>query len=205
MMTKTAWIIAKIVVFSLSLCPFLWLIDDLYHHNLGANPVQTLHFRLGDWALRFLVLGLAITPLRKITGIHQLIRFRRMIGLYAFFYATLHFLLYLSADLSFSWAIFLDEAEKSPYILAGLFTYAILLPLAITSLKYLQKKLARHWLTLHRLVYLAALSAVLHYFWLVKKDITQPLIYAGCVFLLFSIRLGYFLHARTFQRSVRLR
>ena len=201
MMNKTAWNIAKVAVFIICLCPFLWLLKDTLQNNLGANPIQSLHFRLGDWALRFIVLGLAITPLRKITGINALIRFRRMMGLYAFFYATLHLLVYIVLDLSLSWADFVEAVQKSPYILAGIFTYALLIPLAVTSLKVMQRKLGRHWLTLHRLVYLAAVSAVVHYFWLVKKEITQPLIYAFLVFLLVAFRLIYSLSTKTSKIS----
>lgn len=198
MMGKTAWNILKVAVFVACLFPLLWLFKDAAHHNLGANPIQTLHFRLGDWALRFLLLSLAITPLRKITGINSLIRLRRMIGLYAFFYATLHLLVYIVLDLSLSWVDFVEAVQKSPYILAGLFTYVLLLPLAVTSLKVLQKKLGHHWLTLHRLVYFAAMSAVVHYFWLVKKDITQPLLYALLLLLLLGFRLLSFLKKSAF-------
>ena len=116
-------------------------------------------------------------------------RFRRMMGLFAFFYASLHLLVFMVLDLSLSWAAFKDEVPKSPYILMGLLTYSLLFPLAVTSTKNMQKRLGRNWLKLHRLVYLAGLAALLHYFWLVKADYTEPLIYAGVIGILLTIRM----------------
>ncbi|NOQ35311.1 MAG: sulfoxide reductase heme-binding subunit YedZ [Methylococcaceae bacterium] len=189
MSRKTFWTISKVIFFILSLTPFLLLLYGVITDQLGANPIETLHFSLGDWALRFLCLGLAITPLKKITAIKELIRFRRMTGLFAFFYASLHFLVYIGLDLSFSLEQFIDEVPKSPYIIVGLFTYSLLIPLALTSTKGMQKRLGRQWQQLHKLVYLAAISAVVHYLWLVKLDLTEPLIYAALVFLLLGFRV----------------
>lgn len=186
---KSFWIGLKVFVFMLSLCPFLTLLYETMNQQLGANPIETLHFRLGDWALRFLCLGLAITPLKKITGIKDFIRFRRMLGLFTFFYASLHFLVYIGLDLAFSVEQFVEEVPESPYVLVGLLTYSLLIILALTSTKAMQKRLAHQWQQLHKLVYLAAISAVVHYLWLVKLDLTEPLIYAALVFILLGFRV----------------
>lgn len=186
---KSVWTFVKILFFIASLSPFLSLLHDSLNDQLGANPIETLHFRLGDWALRFLCLGLAITPLKRITGIKDLIRFRRMTGLFAFFYASLHFLVYIALDLSFSLEIFLEEVPESPYIIIGLLTYAMLVPLAVTSTKGMQKRLGKKWRQLHKLVYFAAILAVVHYLWLVKSDLQEPLIYAALVFVLLGFRV----------------
>jgi sulfoxide reductase heme-binding subunit YedZ len=134
------------------------------------------------------MIGLALTPIKIITQQAWPLRYRRILGLLAFFYASLHVLVYVALDLSWSWIAFMDEVPKSPYILLGLLTYLLLIPLAITSTKAMQKSLARRWLTLHKLVYVAALTACLHYVWLVKLDKTQPLIYLGLWLVLISIR-----------------
>jgi len=179
----------KALLIFVGLVPFLLLLYATLKDQLGANAIQTLHFRLGDWALRFLLLGLALTPIKIITQQAWPLRYRRIFGLLAFFYASLHVLVYVALDLSWSWTAFIDEVPKSPYILLGLLTYLLLVPLAITSTKAMQKKLARRWLVLHRLVYVAALTACLHYLWLVKLDISQPLLYIGLLSVLLSIRV----------------
>ncbi len=188
-LSKTSWIGIKSVVFLLSLTPFLILLYDTIQEQLGANPIETLHFSLGDWALRFLCIGLTLSPLKKLFGLSWLNRFRRMIGLFAFFYAGMHFLVYIVLDLSLSWEAFIDEVPKSPYILVGLFTFLLLVPLALTSTKGMQKRLGKYWLKLHRLVYLAGISAVVHYFWLVKSDYNEPIFYASIMFIVLIMRL----------------
>ncbi len=188
-LSKTSWIGIKSVVFLLSLTPFLILLYDTIQEQLGANPIETLHFSLGDWALRFLCIGLTLSPLKKLFGLSWLNRFRRMMGLFAFFYAGMHFLVYIVLDLSLSWEAFIDEVPKSPYILVGLFTFLLLVPLALTSTKGMQKRLGKYWLKLHRLVYLAGISAVVHYFWLVKSDYNEPIFYASIMFIVLIMRL----------------
>ena len=188
-LSKKVWAAIKTSIFFLSLSPFILLVIDATQDQLGANPIETLHFRLGDWALRFLCIGLALSPLKKLLKQSWPIRFRRMMGLYAFFYASLHFTVYIVLDLSLSWATFIDEVPQSPYILVGLFTYLLLIPLAITSTKAMQKKLGRHWLQLHRLIYLAGISAVIHYLWLVKSDLSEPFFYTAVMFILLFPRL----------------
>jgi sulfoxide reductase heme-binding subunit YedZ len=186
---KKSWESIKAMVFLLCLLPFLLLTNNALNDQLGANPIEALHFGFGDWALRFLCITLALTPIKTITGQSMQMRFRRMIGLYTFFYATLHLLVFIVLDLSLSWDAFTDEVPKSPYILMGLLTYLLLLPLAVTSTKKMQKWLGRSWIKLHRLVYVVGLTALVHYFWLVKKDYTGPLIYAMVIGVLLGIRV----------------
>ena len=144
----------KALLICVGLVPFLLLLLATFNDQLGANPVQTLHFSLGDWALRFLMLGLALTPIKILTRQPWPLRYRRILGLLAFFYASLHVLVYLALDLSWSWTAFVDEVSKSPYILLGLLTYLLLVPLAMTSTKAMQKRLARRWLTLLSLIHI---------------------------------------------------
>lgn len=186
---KKGWAALKIIVFLLSLLPFLLLANDAVNDRLGANPIEALHFGFGDWALRFLCISLALSPIKTITGQSWPLRFRRMMGLFAFFYASLHLLVFIVLDLSLSWTAFKDEVPKSPYILMGLLTYLLLIPLAVTSTKKMQKSLGRSWIKLHKLVYVAGVTALVHYFWLVKKDYTEPLIYAAVIGVLLGIRV----------------
>ncbi len=188
--------ILKALLIFLGLVPALLLLQATLNEQLGANPIQTLHFRLGDWALRFLLLGLALTPIKIITKQAWPLRYRRILGLLAFFYASLHVLVYVVLDLSGSWTAFVDEVPKSPYILLGLLSYTLLVPLAVTSTKYFQRRLAKRWFVLHSLVYFAALSACLHYMWLVKLDISLPLLYMGLLVILLSIRVVNFYRNR---------
>ena len=188
--------ILKALLIFLGLVPALLLLQATLNDQLGANPIQTLHFRLGDWALRFLLLGLALTPIKIITKQAWPLRYRRILGLLAFFYASLHVLVYVVLDLSGSWTAFVDEVPKSPYILLGLLSYILLVPLAVTSTKYFQRRLAKRWFVLHSLVYFAALSACLHYMWLVKLDISLPLLYMGLLVILLSIRVVNFYRNR---------
>lgn len=189
---KKGWVVIKVVFFLLALLPFGLLVNGAVNDELGANPIEALHFGFGDWALRFLCIGLALTPYKRLTGQGWPLRFRRMVGLFAFFYATMHLLVFIVLDLSLSWQAFKDEVPKSPYILMGLLTYLLLLPLAATSTKKMQKRLGRSWLKLHRLVYVAGLTAVVHYFWLVKKDISEPLVYAGLISVLLGCRVVFY-------------
>jgi sulfoxide reductase heme-binding subunit YedZ len=195
--SKKGWAVIKISVFLLSLSPFMILLNDTIQDQLGANPIETLHFRLGEWALRFLCIGLALTPLKKLFHQSWLVRFRRMMGLFAFFYASMHFLVYIVLDLSLSWEAFVDEVPKSPYILVGLLTYTLLIPLALTSTRAMQRRLGKHWKKLHRLVYIAGVSAVVHYLWLVRSNFNEPVFYAGVMFILLSFRLFASIRTRT--------
>ncbi|MEQ1530020.1 MAG: protein-methionine-sulfoxide reductase heme-binding subunit MsrQ [Methylococcales bacterium] len=197
------WAIIKVIVFILGALPFLSLVYAAGTHGLGANPIEALHFGFGDWALRFLCIGLALTPYKTLTGQSWPTRFRRMIGLFTFFYAAMHFLVFIVLDLSLSWQQFIEEVPKSPYILMGLLTFILLIPLAATSTKLMQKRLGRSWFKVHRLVYLAAFTALLHYFWLVKLDYTQPLIYALVIAALLAVRLPKYYSKSNFANHLK--
>lgn len=180
----------KLTVFVLSLIPFLLLVNDALMERLGANPIEALHFRLGDWAIRFLCITLALRPIKILTGQTWPLRYSRMMGLFTFFYASMHFLVYIVLDLSLSWEQIVDEIPKSPYALVGLIAYMMLIPLAVTSTKKMQKRLGRNWKKLHRLIYAVAFAAIIHFFWLVKSDIREPLLYTVIIVFLLGVRIA---------------
>ena len=164
---------------------------DVAHGTLGADPVARLEHRSGIWALRLLLVTLTMTPLRRITGAAQVIRYRRMLGLFAFFYATLHLAIYLAIDLGGFWAQILGEIAKRPYITFGFTAWLLLVPLAATSTKGMMRRLGRRWQQLHRLVYIAALFAALHFLWLVKADHREPLVYLAVLAVLMLWRVPW--------------
>ena len=166
----------------------MWSVAKTGSNALGADPVAEIEHRLGLWALRFLMITLAITPLRQITGWNVLVRFRRMLGLYAFAYATLHFAAYLGLDLRGYWIQIFEDIAKRPYITVGFIAWLLLVPLAVTSTIGWIKRLGRNWARLHSLVYAVAVLAVLHFWWLVKSDIREPALYAGIAALLLGWR-----------------
>jgi methionine sulfoxide reductase heme-binding subunit len=190
----------KVVVFLLCLVPLgmlIWrmvhavLLGQPFYANLSANPITFIEHRLGDWTLRFIVITLAITPLRKILRLPQLIRFRRMLGLFAFFYACLHFSAWLGLDQFFDWSSMMKDIAKRPYITVGFFGFVLLIPLALTSTAASIRRLGgKRWRMLHRLIYITAIAGVIHYWWLVKSDIHKPLEYALLVGVLLAWRLG---------------
>ena len=188
------WVpIAKGVVHALALLPAAWIGLKVYEvaqtgDGLGADPVAAIEHFLGLWALRLLMLALAITPLRQLTNQPVLVRFRRMLGLYAFFYATVHFSAYLGLDLRGYWTQIFAEIVKRPYITVGFTAWLLLLPLAITSTTGWIKRLGRNWARLHKLVYAIGVLAVLHFWWLVKSDIREPALYAGILAVLLGWR-----------------
>jgi len=182
--------IVKVVVFIAALLPLAWLVWKALHEDLGANPVEFITRATGDWALTFLLSSLAITPLRKIAKFSELIRFRRMLGLYGFFYASLHLLTFVGLDHHFNWAEVLPDVYKRPFVTAGFTAWLLMVPLALTSTTWSIRKLGgKNWQRLHRLVYFSAIAAVVHYWWLVKKDITDPLIYAVILGVLLGFRI----------------
>lgn len=202
---ETGLIAAKTLVHGLALIPFAWLVWDIYlaatgGDALGADPVAAITHRTGDWALRFLLLTLAVTPLRRLSGHTVLLRFRRMLGLYAFFYASAHFATYLVLDLGGYWAQILDDIVKRPFITVGFSAWLLLLPLVATSTRGMMRRLGRRWGQLHRLVYAIAILAVLHFVWLVKSDLREPLIYAGILALLLGLRVWWALRKRAVAR-----
>ena len=188
---------AKTLVHALCLAPLSllgWQFAEVYRTGsdaLGADPVAEIEHRLGIWALRFLLIALAVTPLRQLTGQTVLIRFRRMLGLYAFAYASLHLTAYLVLDLRGYWLQIFEEIVKRPYITVGFAAWLLLVPLAVTSTTGWIRRLGKRWAMLHRLVYAIAVLAVLHFWWLVKSDIREPALYAGILAVLLGWRLWW--------------
>jgi len=156
---------------------------------LGANPIEVITHSTGDWTLIFLMLTLSITPLRKLTGLHWLVRFRRMLGLFAFFYASLHFTTYIWLDKFFDLNEVLKDVGKRKFITVGFTAFVLLIPLAATSTAASIRRLGKRWQTLHRLIYVSALAGVVHYWWLVKADVRKPQYYAIVLTLLLGYRL----------------
>lgn len=180
----------KPVVFLVCLIPFAYLLTGVFTENLGANPVEYLARSTGDWSLRFLLVVLAVTPLRRITGWRFLIKLRRMLGLFAFFYVTVHLLVYAVLDLTLDWSFLLEDILERPYITIGFTAWVLLIPLAVTSTNRMMRWLGKRWKTLHKLVYLIGLLGVIHYWWLIKKDLQEPIIYATILFVLLVMRLN---------------
>ena len=189
---KLNQIYIKRLIFIVSLWPVSSLGFAIFLNNLGANPVEFIERHFGKWALIFLCLTLSMTPLRRITHMNQWILYRRMLGLFTFFYATVHLLCYIGLDYQFAWIDIKNDIIKHRYVLVGFLGWLLLLPLAITSSDKMIRKLKFNWKKLHRLIYLIAILGVLHFLWLVKKDITEPLIYAFIIFILFLLRLNIF-------------
>ncbi|UYM17816.1 protein-methionine-sulfoxide reductase heme-binding subunit MsrQ [Endozoicomonas euniceicola] len=160
-------------------------------HQLGPDPGSELTRGLGEWALRFLCLTLLVTPLRKMTGLTKLIRFRRMLGLFTLFYALLHTLSYLAFMLGWQWLTLLEDLYKRPYIIAGALAGFVLVVLGITSTKGMMRRLGRNWSKLHRLIYVSAVLAVIHYLWLVKSDYSEPVFYLVVVVFLLCFRVPF--------------
>ncbi len=182
----------KAALFLLALIPFIRLIIGGLTDGLGANPIEKITRSTGYWTLVLIMVTLTITPLRKLTGWNWLTRTRRMLGLFAFFYASLHFLTYLVLDQFFDWDSILKDIIKRPYITVGFPSFLLLIPLAITSNNALIKKLGgKRWRWLHRLVYVIGVGGVVHYWWLVKKDLTNPLIFALILAVLLGFRVVY--------------
>ena len=196
----------KIAVFSLCLGPLAVLAWGAYHGSLGANPIEKITHATGDWTLRFLLITLSITPLRRILGIPALIKFRRMLGLYAFFYGFLHFMTYIWLDKFFDIHEMLVDIAKRKFITIGLTAFVLLVPLAITSTRgWIRRLGGKHWQRLHRLIYLSAIAGVIHYLWLVKADIHKPLEYGIILTVLLVYRVFLWLRPSTGGRwGVRL-
>src|SRR6202049_4346394 len=184
----TRWL--KPIVFLACLAPLARLAWKAYSGNLGANPIEVITHSTGDWILIFLLVTLSITPLRKLTGMLWLIRYRRMFGLFAFFYATLHFLTYIWLDKFFVVREMLADVAKRRLITAGFTGFVLLIPLAMTSTQgWIRRLGGKRWQALHRLIYFSAIAGVIHYWWLVKADVTKPAQYAFVLSLLLGYRL----------------
>jgi len=187
----------KVVVFALALVPAERLVWKALHRGLGANPIEFITHETGDWILIFLVVTLAITPARKLLRLPELIRFRRMTGLFAFFYAFLHFSTWIGLDKFFDFREMLHDVQKRPFITAGFTGFVLLLPLAVTSTRgWIRRLGGKRWQMLHRLIYVTATAGVVHYYWLVKSDVRKPVMYGTIVGLLLAFRLGAWWIAR---------
>ena len=181
----------KAAVFFLCLIPLGALVWGGFHNGLGANPVEKIQLTTGDWTLRFLVFTLCITPFRKLLILPDLIRFRRMLGLFAFSYLCIHFLTYLVLDQSLAPAAIWKDVAKRPFITVGFLGFLLLLPLAITSTAgWIRRLGGKRWQMLHRAIYFAAVCGVIHYYWKVKSDVRMPLFYGALVAILLLWRLG---------------
>jgi len=199
--------VAKPIVFAMCLMPAAWLLAGVANltglaqwpaASLGANPVDMIQDTLGIWGLRLLLLTLAVTPLRELAGMPRLIAFRRMLGLFAFFYVAMHFLWYLLVDQGIDWRLWIEDIAKRPFITVGFTALVMLVPLALTSTKRAMRRMGRRWQRLHRLIYPAAILACTHFYWQVKADIREPLAY----FLVLAVLLGWRVY-RGWQRAGR--
>ncbi|HEX2928325.1 MAG TPA: protein-methionine-sulfoxide reductase heme-binding subunit MsrQ [Candidatus Binatia bacterium] len=179
----------KPIVFGLCLIPFGQLAYQAYTDDLGANPIDTITRFTGSWSLIFLLASLAVTPLRRISGWNDLIKFRRMLGLFAFFYALLHFSTFVVLDHFFDFQRIGKDILKRPYVTAGFTAFVAMIPLALTSTAAMIRRLGKRWQKLHRLVYLAAVAGVIHFYWLVKSDIRRPAQYGAVLAILLGYRL----------------
>ena len=179
----------KAAAFTLCLVPLAQLAYRAYADDLGANPIDTITRFTGSWALIILLASLAVTPLRRLTGWNELVKYRRMLGLFAFFYASLHFSTYVVLDHFFDWRAIGKDIYKRQYVTAGFTAWLVMMPLALTSTAAMIRRLGKRWQQLHYLVYLAAVAGVVHFYWLVKSDIRRPLQYGIVLALLLGYRL----------------
>jgi sulfoxide reductase heme-binding subunit YedZ len=183
----------KPAVFIACLLPFILVVGDLFEitGRLGANPIEEILDRFGNWSLRFILLTLAVTPLRRISGWNWLARFRRMFGLFTFFYVLMHFLTWLILDQGILLPAIIEDLAKRPFITVGFIALVLLTALAATSTAAIRRRMGRHWQTLHNAVYVVGILGVWHYWWQVKKDITEPLVYAVLLAALLIPRLWW--------------
>jgi sulfoxide reductase heme-binding subunit YedZ len=191
-MSASAMRVLKVTVFGLCLLPLAFLLLQAFGvggFSLGANPIEELIHSLGKWGVKFLLITLAVTPVRKLTGWNWPMRLRRMLGLFAFFYVVLHFLAYAGLDQRFEFAVIFEDIAERPYITVGMTALLLLLPLAATSTNGMMRRLGKRWKKLHRLVYLIAILGVWHFYWQVKLDTLEALIYAGILAALLGYRL----------------
>ena len=193
----------KPIVFLICLIPALLLVGDAFEitGKLGANPIEEILDRFGNWALRFIMITLAVTPLRRLTGWSWLSRFRRMLGLFTFFYALMHFVTWFVLDREMRLSDILEDLTERPFIAIGFSAALILTALAVTSFTAIRRRMGMHWQTLHNAVYASAILGVWHYWWQVKKDVTEPQIYAAILLLLLGARLIYLWRRKRKQRQ----
>jgi sulfoxide reductase heme-binding subunit YedZ len=194
-----AW--ARAALFAACLLPFARLVYLGFNGGLGSNPVEFVTRSTGWWTLTFLCITLAVTPLRRLVGWNRLLQFRRMLGLFAFFYACLHFATYVWLDVWFDVEAIAKDILKRPFITMGFTAFLLLVPLAVSSTTAMQRRLGRNWQRLHRLVYVAATAGLLHFWWLVKRDITEPAVFAAVLALLLGLRLAWALQRRGVSKT----
>jgi methionine sulfoxide reductase heme-binding subunit len=180
---------AKIAVFAACAAPIVWLATRTLTGRLGINPVEDLELTTGIWALRLLVATLLVTPVRRLTGWNRIIQYRRMLGLFTFFYASVHFAIYIGVDQFFAFGFILKDIAKRPFITMGFIAFVSMIPLAVTSTKGWIRRLGRRWQVLHRLIYVSAICAAVHYLWKVKVMIGSPVYYAAAIALLLLFRV----------------
>jgi methionine sulfoxide reductase heme-binding subunit len=182
----------KLLLFAAAWIPAALLAWKAWTGGLGVNPIETVTRETGTWTLRFLMATLAVTPVRRLTGWNDAIRYRRMLGLFAFFYGSLHLATWIGLDLFFAWSLVVADVMKRPYVTVGMAGFLLMVPLALTSTAGMIRRLGgRRWRLLHRLVYLSAAAGVIHYLWLVKADTARPLRYAAILAVLMALR-GWF-------------
>ena len=179
--------LVKPMIFFLALIPFIWLLLKVFQNDLGPDPAQALSIETGEWALRFLLLTLAITPFRQIFRMAEIARLRRMIGLFTFFYASIHFLSWMAFILGFRWLAIAEELVERPYITVGFLAYVILFLLGVTSTNSMVRRLGKNWKRLHKFIYAASILAIVHLLWILRTDVTEAVIYG----VLLAILLGY--------------
>ena len=184
------------------LIPLLVLFFDLIFNRLGADPIQAMHIRLGDWSMRFLWLTLAVTPIQTLTKWQGMAAYRQLLGLYAFFYASLHFITYLAIDHGFMWRLIGIDIRESSYIWLGLIAYTITLLLAVSSPKWAKKRMGKNWKKLHKFIYIAAIAVIIHYYWQLKGNLAEPLFYLIIIILLLSFRIADWIKNRQFNKMM---
>jgi sulfoxide reductase heme-binding subunit YedZ len=195
---------AKVCAFLLCLTPFAWLVTRTLTGRLGINPVEDLELTTGIWALRFLVLTLSVTPLRRLTGWNRVIQYRRMLGLFAFFYVCAHFIIYIAVDQFFAFNLIVKDVVKRPFITMGFTAFVLMIPLALTSTKGWIRRLGRKWQLLHRLIYISGVCAAIHYLWKVKVMIGSPVYYAAVIAVLLGFRLLWLIRPSKLMKTQRV-
>lgn len=197
----TVFGILRRVIFAAALVPAAALVYGAFTNNLTANPIDYITDTTGTTALSLLIITLTVTPLRRLTGRNEIIRLRRMLGLFAFFYACLHLSTWLVLDWFFDFASMAADVVERPFITLGMTTFLLLLPLAVTSTAGMIRRLGKRWQQLHRLVYLAAITAIIHFWWVVKADFREPRLFALALTVLLGFRAWWMLRTRQFSRS----
>ena len=195
---------AKVLIFLACLTPMAWLVTRTLTGRLGINPVEDLELTTGIWTLRFLVFTLLVTPVRRITGWNRIIQYRRMLGLFTFFYASVHFAIYIGVDQFFAFGFIVKDVVKRPFITMGFTAFVLMIPLAVTSTKGWIRRLGRRWVLLHRLIYVSGVCAAIHYLWKVKVMIGSPVYYAIVIGILLAFRLVWQLRSAKSLKTQRV-